>query len=84
MSSTYVWAFFCGALTWLTSHWLLYYSVISQPALIITVVGYGMAALYYLQHTERLKKGVLRQFVILMVAIILFILVYSDWSGDII
>jgi len=83
-ASAYVWAFFCGALTWLTSHWLLYYSVISQPALIITIVGYGMAALYYLQHTERLRKGVLRQFVILMVAIILFILVYSDWSGDII
>ncbi len=83
-ASAYVWAFFCGSLTWLTSHWLLYYSVISQPALIITVVGYGMAALYYLQNTERLRKGVLHQFVILMVAIILFILVYSDWSGDII
>jgi len=83
-ASAYVWAFFCASLTWLTSHWLLYYNIVSQPVLIITVVGYGMAALYYLQHTERLKKGVLRQFIILMVAIILFILVYSDWSGDII
>ena len=83
-ATAYTWAFFCAALTWLTTHWLLYYKVISQPALIITVIGYGLGALYYLQHTERLKKGIRRQFVFLMVAIILFILVFSDWSGDII
>lgn len=82
--TAYVWSFFCASLTWLTSHWLLYYGVISQPALIITVIGYGMAAMYYLQHTERLKKGVRRQFVLMMVAFVLFILVFSDWSGDII
>ncbi len=83
-ASAYVWAFFCASLTWLTSHWLIYYKVISQPALIITVIGYGMAAMYYLKHTERLKKGVIRQFVIIMVAIISIILVYSNWSGDVI
>lgn len=83
-ASAYAWAFFAASLTWLTSHWLLYYKVISQPALIITVIGYGMAAMYYLQHTDRLKKGVRIQFVTVMVAIVLFILVFSDWSGDII
>jgi len=82
--SAYVWAFFAASLTWLTSHWLLYYGIISQPALMLTVIGYGMAALYYLQHTDRLKKGVRRQFVSLMVAIVLFILIFSDWSGEII
>ncbi len=83
-ASAYAWAFFAASLTWLSSHWLLYYKVISQPALIITVVGYGMAALYYLQHKDRLSKGVQRQFISLMVAVVLFILVFSDWSGDII
>lgn len=83
-ASAYVWAFFCASLTWLTAHWLLYYKGISQPALIITVIGYGMAALYYLQHTDRLKKGIRRQFVMVMVAIVLFIIVFSDWSGEII
>lgn len=83
-ASAYAWAFFAGALTWLTSHWLLYYKFVSQPALILTVVGYGMAALYYLQHKDRLSKGVRRQFVSLMVAVVLFILIFSDWSGDII
>lgn len=83
-ASAYVWAFFCAALTWLSAHWLLFYQSISQPALIITVIAYGMAALYYLDHTDRMKKGVRRQFISLMVAVVLFILVFSDWSGDII
>lgn len=83
-ASAYTWAFFSASLTWLCSHWLLYYKVISQPALILTVVGYGMAALYYLQHKDRLSKGVQRQFISLMVAVVLFILIFSDWSGDII
>lgn len=83
-ASAYTWAFFCGALTWLSAHWLLSYQSVSQPALIITVIAYGMAALYYLEHTDRMKKGVRRQFVSLMIAVVLFILVFSDWSGDII
>lgn len=83
-ASAYLWAFFASSLTWLTAHWLLYYKVISQPALMITVIGYGMASLYYLQHTDRLSKGIRRQFVILMITIVMFILVFSDWSGDII
>ncbi len=83
-ATAYVWAFFCASLAWLSTHWLLYYYSVSQPALIITVIGYGMAALYYLDHTQRLRPGVRRQFVSLMVLIIALILVFSDWSGDII
>ena len=83
-ASAYTWAFFCGALTWLSVHWLLFYKIIAQPAILITVIGYGMASMYYLQHTDRLKKGTRRQFVSLMVVVVLFVLVFSDWSGDII
>ncbi len=83
-ATAYVWAFFCASLTWLSAHWLLYYNSISQVALIITVIGYSIAALYYLDHKDKLKKGVRRQFIFLMITILLFILVFSDWSGDII
>ena len=83
-ATAHVWAFFSASLTWLTSHWLLYYGPVSQPALILTVIAYGLGAMYYLDHTDRLKTGVRRQFVTLMVAILLFIIVFSDWSGDII
>lgn len=83
-TTAYVWAFFCASLTWLTSHWLIYYKVISQPALIITVVGYGMASMYYLQKRDKLSKNVIRQFAIVLVLILLFIIVYSNWNGNII
>jgi len=83
-ASAYSWAFFCAALTWLSAHWLLFFKSVSQPALIITVIAYGMAALYYLDHTERLRRGLRRQFVSLMIAAVMFILVFSDWAGDII
>ncbi len=63
---------------------LLYYKAVSQPALILTVLGYGMASLYYLRHKDKLTPGVRRQFISLMVAVVLFILIFSDWSGDII
>lgn len=83
-ASAYVWAFFAASLTWVSSHWLLYYKAISQPALILTIVGYCMAALYYLDHTERLKKSVRRQFILLAVAAVAFVLFLSEWSGEII
>ena len=77
---SYVWAYFATSLTWLLSHWLIYYGVVSQPALILTVVGYTMATLYYLRHTERLSANVQRQFVFVLTAILLILIVFSDWS----
>lgn len=77
---SYVWAYFAASLSWLLSHWLIYYGVVAQPSLILTVVGYTMAALYYLRHTERLSANVQRQFVFVLSAILLILIVFSDWS----
>lgn len=83
-ATAYSWAFFCGSLAWLSSRWLLFYGPISQPALIITVIGYCLAAIYYLDHKDKLKKSLVTQFIGLAVSIVLFILIFSDWSGVII
>lgn len=80
-TTAYVWAYFGASVTWLLTHWLIYYGVLAQPALIISLVGYTLAALYYLQHTDRLSKGTRRQFVIVLTAILIFLVVFSDW-GD--
>jgi len=77
----YIWAYFAASVVWLLSHWLIYYGVIAQPVVIISVVGYSMAGLYYLQHKDRLSKNVQRQFVIVLAAILLIIIAFSDW-GD--
>lgn len=80
-TSSYVWAYFGASLAWLLSHWLIFYGIVAQPTLIISVVGYTLAGLYYLQHKDKLSKGTQRQFVFVLVAILFFIVVFSDW-GD--
>lgn len=76
----YVWGYFGAALAWLLGHWLLFYRVVAQPTLLLTTIGYGLAALYYLDHNDRLGKGVRRQFIFIMIAIVLVILTFSRWD----
>jgi hypothetical protein len=80
----YVWGYFGAALTWLLSHWLLFYHGVAQPTLLLSTLGYGMAVLYYLDHNDRLSKGVQRQFVFIMVAIVLVVLAFSDWGDKVV
>lgn len=80
----YVWGYFGAAMAWLLSHWLLFYSVIAQPTLLLSTLGYGLAALYYLDHNDRLHKGIRRQFLFIMVAIVLVVLVFSDWGDKVV
>jgi hypothetical protein len=80
----YVWSFFGAALSWLLSHWLLFYRGVSLPTLLLSCLGYGTAGLYYLDHTERLNKGLKRQFVFVMIAIVVIILAFSDWGDKVV
>lgn len=80
----YVWGYFGAALTWLLSHWLLFYRGVAQPTLLLSTVGYGMAVLYYLDHNDRLGKGVRRQFIFIMVAIVVVVLAFSDWGDKVV
>lgn len=80
----YLWAYFGAALVWILSHWLLFYGVVSQPALILTTVGYGLAVLYYLDHHGKLSSAIWRQFVFIMVAIIVVIIYFSDWGDKVV
>jgi hypothetical protein len=80
----YVWGYFAAALAWLLSHWLLFYRGVSQPALLLSTLGYGLAVLYYLDHHDRLSKGVRRQFIFIMLAIVLVVLAFSDWGDKVV
>lgn len=79
----YIWAWFSASLVWVLGHWLLYYAdgLVAQPVLLLLSIGYGLAALYYLDHTQRLTGVIGRQFVFIMAAITVIILTFSDW-GD--
>jgi hypothetical protein len=78
---SHVWGYFAGALVWVLGHWLLFYNVLAQPTLLLIVIGYGLAAMYYLDHTDRLSMLWRRQFIAMMITIIAIVLTLSDW-GD--
>lgn len=80
----YTWAYFGAALAWLLSHWLLFYGLIAQPTLLLSTLGYGLAGMYYLDHYDRLGKGARRQFIFIMLAIVLVILAFSDWGDKVV
>ncbi len=75
------WGYFAASLIWVLGHWLLFYGPVSQAALILLVVGYGVGGLYYLQETDRLSSGVRRQIMIIMITAILVILAFSNWGN---
>lgn len=77
------WGYFAAALVWLLSHWLIFYGVIAQPTLLLTVIGYGLATLYYLDQTDRLNTATRRQFIFIMSAVIMVVIVFSNWDGAI-
>lgn len=80
----YTWGYFGAALAWLTSHWMLYYRGIALPTLLLSTLGYGLAVMYYLDHTDRLSRGMRRQFIFIMVAIVVVILAFSDWGDKVV
>lgn len=81
---SYAWAYFGAALAWLLGHWLLAYGFIAQPTLLLTAIGYGLAGLYYFDHYERLNASLKRQLIFIMMAIVIIVLVFSDWRDKVV
>ena len=79
-ATSYAWAFFAASIAWLSGHWLIFYGPIAQPALLLSVLAYGLAAMYYLEHTDRLTKNIRRQFIAVMLMVVIFLIVFSEWS----
>jgi hypothetical protein len=79
-ATSYVWSFFAASIAWLSGHWLILYGPVAQPALLLSVLAYGLAAMYYLEHTDRLTKNIRRQFIAVMFMVVIFLIVFSEWS----
>jgi len=78
---SHTWGYLAAALMWVLGHWLLFYGVLAQPTLLLGTISLVCGGLYYLEETDRLSLLLRRQFVFILVAIIMVILVFSDW-GD--
>jgi hypothetical protein len=75
------WGYFGAALSWILSHWLLFYGPIAQPAVLLAVIGFGLGALYYLEQVDRLPAYARRQLIFLTVAAVAVVLVLTDWGN---
>lgn len=78
---SYTWGYFGAALTWVNVHWLLFYSVLAQPALLLTVIGFGLGSLYFLHETDRLNKLYQREIIFVMIMVITVVLLLSEWGS---
>lgn len=78
---SHIWGYIAAALTWVLGHWLLYYGNVTQPVLIISILAYGLATLYYLETNDRLSTLVRREVLLIMSAVIIVIILFSSW-GD--
>ncbi len=81
---SHTWAYFAASLTWVLGHWLLFYGVFAQPTVLLTVIALGLASLYYLKQNDRLSLILRRQIVLVLIAAIVVVLVFSDWSSKIV
>jgi hypothetical protein len=80
----HTWGYFAAALIWVLGHWLLFYGAFAQPTVILTVLGFGFASLYYLQQNDRLNVLLKRQIILVMLAVVVVILVFSNWTSKIV
>jgi hypothetical protein len=48
------------------------------------VLGYGLGALYYLDHRDRLSTLLKREFIFIMVAVVIVVLAFSHWGNKIV
>jgi hypothetical protein len=78
---SYLWGYFGAGLVWVLGHWLIFYGIVAQPVIILLALGYGLATLYYLDHHDRLSGLVRKQFVFIMVAIMVVMMVSLVLSG---
>ncbi len=77
----YTWGYFSASLAWVLAHWLIYYGFLAQAALLLSIIGFGCASLYYLDETDKLSTLWRRQIIFVMIAVIVVLLVFSGW-GD--
>jgi len=75
-----IWAWFGAMMAWVLGHWVIEYLYLPQIALILTVMGYGLATIYYLHKNEKLKSAIFSQLITVMGLLLIIIIVFSDWQ----
>jgi hypothetical protein len=77
---TNIWAWFGAMMAWILGHWVIEYLFLPQIALILTILGYGLATIYYLDKKEKLKANLKNQLFGVMGLLLIIVIVFSDWQ----
>jgi hypothetical protein len=75
-----IWAWFGLVMAWILGHWAIDYLFLPQIALILSILGYGLAALYYLHSKSKLTSSLKHQLLSVVTILLLIIIVFSDWQ----
>lgn len=82
---SYLWGYFGAALIWVLSHMLVIYpkdeGLIAQPTLFLSVIGYTLGAVYYLEHFDKLSLTVKRELLYLCIGAVLILVVSLYYEG---
>lgn len=76
----HLWGFNAAALTWVLSHWMLFYGPIAQLTLLLSIIGFSLATLYYLDETDKLSAFYRRQILFIMVMVVTIVILLADWQ----
>lgn len=85
--SSYAWGLFMVQLAWLLNRWLIVYDLFPtfkapQIAVITLVLQYSLGSIYHHHKTETLKKTHIKQFLVFSCAILLMVILFSNWTGN--
>ncbi len=84
LSYSWLWTFFSACMVWVLGHWLLFYRGVPQISLLLTVIGYTLGVLYYLNEQERLSVLVRRQIIFVALALVFIIIIFANWGEGIV
>lgn len=74
------WGYVGAAVMWLLGHWLLFYGQLAQITVLLSVLSFTLCSMYYLEHNDKLSLLLRRQLLFIMSAVLVVIVVFSDWS----
>lgn len=86
---TAVWGLIVAELSWILWRWLILYSLldarilIPQAALIVTVLGYGVGAMYIDHAAKRLRKRRLVEYILISFSLLAVIIIGTNWNARI-
>ncbi len=82
---SYLWGYFGAALAWVLGHMLVVYprqdGLIAQPTLFIVAIGFSLAAIYYLEHFDKLSTFIQRELLFLAGTVVVVLVLSLFYEG---